>query len=61
VHRIPRPVTVRVKDDYHGCHSWVEIDRELPFEGTPVMADEEFERARLEIQQICGEPEPALA
>jgi hypothetical protein len=61
VHRIPRPVTVRVKDDYHGCRSWVEIDRELPFEGTPVMADEEFERARIEIQQICGEPEPVLA
>ena len=46
VHRIPRPVTVRVRDEYHGCRSWVEIDRELPFEGTPVMADEEFERAR---------------
>jgi hypothetical protein len=39
----------------------VEIDRELPFEGTPVMAEEEFERARAEIQQICGEPEPVLA
>jgi hypothetical protein len=26
-----------------------------------VMADEEFERARIEIQQICGEPEPVLA
>ena len=56
-----RPVTVRVKDDYHGCRSWVEIDRDLPFEGTPVMADEEFERARIEIQGICGEPEPVLA
>ena len=49
VHRIPRPVTVRVRDEYHGCRSWVEIDRELPFEGTPVMADEEFDRARAEI------------
>ena len=46
VHRIPRPVTVRVRDEYHGCRSWVEIDRDLPFEGTPVMADEEFDRAR---------------
>src|SRR5205085_1995136 len=45
VHRIPRPVTVRVRDEHHGCHSWVEIDRELPFEGVPVMADEEFDRA----------------
>ena len=38
VHRIPRPVTVRVRDEHIGCHSWVEIDRDLPFEGVPVMA-----------------------
>jgi hypothetical protein len=60
VHRIPRPVTVRVRDEYHGCRSWVEIDRELPFEGTPVMADEEFDRARQEIHAVCGDAEPAL-
>ncbi len=53
VYRIPRPVTVRVRDEYHGCRSWVEIDRELPFEGTPVMADEEFVRAAAEIRAIC--------
>jgi hypothetical protein len=62
VHRIPRPVTVRVREEYHGCRSWVEVDRELPFEGTPVMADEEFDRARAEILEVCGAatPEPAL-
>jgi hypothetical protein len=60
VHRIPRPVTVRVRDEYHGCRSWVEIDRDLPFEGTPVMADEEFDRAREEIRDVCGAAEPAL-
>jgi hypothetical protein len=60
VHRIPRPVTVRVRDEYHGCHSWVEIDRELPFEGTPVMADGEFDRARQEISSVCETREPAL-
>jgi hypothetical protein len=61
VYRIPRPVTVRVRDEYHGCRSWVEIDRELPFEGTPVMADEEFDRAAAEIRAICGEAEPVPA
>jgi len=61
VHRIPRPVTVRVRDEYHGCRSWVEIDRDLPFEGTPVMADEEFDRAREAIEALCGDAEPALA
>ena len=34
-YRIPRPVTVRVRDDYGGCRSWLEITRDLPFEGTP--------------------------
>ena len=37
-----------------------EIDRELPFEGTPVMADEEFDRAREEIRERAGASEPAL-
>jgi hypothetical protein len=60
VHRIPRPVTVRVKDEHHGCRSWVEIDRDLPFEGTPVMADEEFDRAAGTIRDLC-QGEPVLA
>ena len=60
VHRIPRPVTVRVRDEYHGCRSWVEIDRELPFEGTPVMADEEFGRAAEMVRDVVGQSEAAL-
>jgi hypothetical protein len=50
-YRIPRPVTVRVRDDFHG-RSWLEITRELPFEGTPVLSDDEFERAHEEIEAI---------
>ena len=52
-YRIPRPVTVRVRDDYGGCRSWLEITRDLPFEGTPVLSDEEFERASEEIAAIA--------
>jgi hypothetical protein len=55
VYRIPRPVTVKVRADYAGCMSWVEIDRALPFEGTPVIADEEFERAAAGIDAIARE------
>jgi hypothetical protein len=51
-YRIPRPVTVKVRDDYGGCRSWLEITRDLPFEGTPVLSDEEFERASEEIASI---------
>jgi hypothetical protein len=55
VYRIPRPVTVRVRPEYAGCLSWVEIDRQLPFEGTPVIANEEFERATVAIDGIARE------
>jgi hypothetical protein len=55
VYRIPRPVTIKVRSEYAGCLSWVDIERELPFEGTPVIADDEFERASLEIGSIAGE------
>jgi len=54
-YRIPRPVTVRVKQEFGGCRSWVEFDRDLPFEGTPVIADDEFDRAADEIRRIVGE------
>jgi hypothetical protein len=45
-------VTVKVKDEYGGCRSWCEIQRDLPFEGTPVLSDDEFERASEEILAI---------
>ncbi|MBJ7519967.1 DUF1802 family protein [Svornostia abyssi] len=60
-YRIPRPVTVRVKDEYGGCRSWVQIQRDLPFEGTPVLCDDEFERAAEEIEAICRGAVPAFA
>ncbi len=57
-YRIPRPVTVKVLEEYGGCRSWVDLNRELPFEGTPVLADEEFERAAEEIESITSEALP---
>jgi hypothetical protein len=63
-YRIPRPVTVRVRDAYGGCRSWLELTRDLPFEGTPVLSDEEFDRAAEEIASIASadrDRTPALA
>ncbi len=54
-YRIPRPVTVKVKDEYLGPHAWLQLQRELPFEGTPVLSDPEFERASEEIRAITSE------
>jgi hypothetical protein len=59
-YRIPRPVTVKVRDEYGGCRSWLELTRDLPFEGTPVLSDEEFERASEEIAAIAADRQPAL-
>jgi hypothetical protein len=60
-YRIPRPVTVKVRDEYLGCRSWLELQRDLPFEGTPVLSDEEFERAAYEIEAIASSAVPVLA
>jgi len=60
-YRIPRPVTVKVKDEYGGCRSYLELQRDLPFEGTPVLSDEEFDRAAEEIHAIINGRVPALA
>ena len=55
-YRIPRPVTVKVRDEYGGCRSWLEINRDLPFEGTPVLSDDEFDRAAEEIARHRRRP-----
>ena len=60
-YRIPRPVTVKVRDEYHGCRSWLELTRELPFEGTPVLSDEEFDRASEEIASIASDRQMVMA
>jgi len=61
-YRIPRPVTVKVRDEYCGCRSWLELQRDLPFEGTPVLSDDEFDRAAEEIEAITREAgQPVLA
>ena len=59
-YRIPRPVTVKVRAEYGGCRSWLEVQRELPFEGTPVLSDDEFERAAEEIRMIAKGGVPAF-
>jgi len=53
-YRIPRPVTVRVQDEYATPDSWAQITRELPFEGTPVLSDGEFDRAAEAISDIVS-------
>jgi len=59
-YRIPRPVTVKVREEYAGCVSFLELYRDLPFEGTPVLSDDEFDRASEQIRGIVEGGVPAL-
>jgi hypothetical protein len=38
----------------------VDVVRQLPFEGTPVLSDDEFERAAAEIEAIATDAVPLL-
>ncbi|MFT4048959.1 MAG: DUF1802 family protein [Solirubrobacterales bacterium] len=49
-YRIPRPVTIRVQEDYVGCKSWVEVERELTFDGTAVVSDDEFAAIQSDVE-----------
>ena len=61
-HRIPRPVTIRVRPEHDFGPDWLEITRELPFEGTPVLSEIEFGRVQEEIESIVsGRPLASLA
>ncbi len=53
-HRIPRPVTIRVRPEHDFSRQWLEITRELPFEGTPVLSELEFGRVKDEIESIVS-------
>ena len=55
---LPHPAArhrASVRDDFQRLQSWLEITRDLPFEGTPVLSDDEFDRVREEIESICDD------
>jgi hypothetical protein len=58
-YRIQRPVTIKVKEEYIGCKSWVEVARDLAFEGTPVLSDSEFAAVRGSVEDRIEEAQRA--
>lgn len=59
-YRIPRPVTIRVAEEYLGCKSWIDVERELPFEGTAVVSDAEFAAIQADVEhRLRGVGTPA--
>lgn len=45
------PVTIRERPEYEGCKTWVELDRELPDTGSPVLSESEFQSRLTTIRQ----------
>jgi hypothetical protein len=59
-YRIPRPVTIKVREEYLGCKSWLKVARELPFEGTPVLSDREFDTVREAVEDRIKSAQAAV-
>lgn len=48
VFRLAKPARIAVRDEYHGCRSWLSIEDEVEIDGSvPVLSDAEF-AARIE-------------
>ena len=54
-YRIPRPVTVKVKDEYTGPTRGSSCSANSPSRARPVLSDAEFERASEEIRAITSD------
>jgi len=42
VYRAPTPVTVVNTPEYDGCKTWVDLEKEWPADGEPVLTDRQF-------------------
>lgn len=60
VRRLPEPAMLPVGAEYGGCKSWVGLDCDLGFEGSPVVGDAEFDDAAERIAKICAAPGPTV-
>jgi len=53
VHEAPRPIELDDGPAYHGCKSWVHLDRALPTAGsTPVLSDARYENLRRQLDML---------
>lgn len=60
VRRLPEPAVLPVGAEHGGCKSWIEVDRDIAFEGSPVVGDAEFADAAARIAKICAPAEPSV-
>ncbi|MDO8461440.1 MAG: DUF1802 family protein [Deltaproteobacteria bacterium] len=52
VYRLPKPLTLSLKDSYGGCKSWVDLEKSLSTNGVqPVVSDQLFQKRVLEVKR----------
>jgi hypothetical protein len=57
IHRLPAPHELPMAPAYSGCKSWVELERDIPTEGSqPVLSEQEFSRKMQEFEAALGTP-----
>ncbi len=55
VYRLASPQRFSMRDSYGGCKSWVQLERSIAAEVTPVLADAEFAAQRDELCELIGD------
>ncbi|MGD0649929.1 MAG: DUF1802 family protein [Verrucomicrobiia bacterium] len=54
VYRLPAPQQVAMHENYGGCKSWIELERTITADVTPVLTDAEFAAQREEICELIS-------
>jgi len=54
IYRLAEPVAVPIKESYGGCKSWLQLDRAITGDATPVLDDVEFDHQRDELCELLG-------
>jgi len=54
IYRLDEPVIVPIKESYGGCKSWLQLDRPITGDATPVLGDAAYDQQRDELCEILG-------
>jgi hypothetical protein len=59
VHRLPRAFEIQMLGQYGGCKSWVELEEDVPLEGSrPVLDDADYQSKLREMMRALEKPQP---
>ncbi len=55
VHQLLRPERLPLRDSFAGCKSWMQFERPIAGDVTPVVDDDEFTRQRNELRELVSD------